>query len=93
MLKFTLMLSGVGVVSEFHRAPLHGLHFGQFHRLGMWPRRQYLPRPQVIGHQDVARNGSRPIRLREYFGSGMMATLAFTSDVPPRPDPLITEIS
>ena len=23
----------VGVIPEFHRAPLHGLHFGQFHRV------------------------------------------------------------
>ena len=53
------------MTSKLHRAPIHGLHFGQFHRVGMRPRRQHLPRPQVIGHQDIARDGSRPVGFRK----------------------------
>ena len=52
-----------------------------------------VSRALIVRQQVVVVDALRPVELLEDFASGTIATLALISDVPPKPEPLITEIS
>ena len=82
----------LGRHADFLRSPVERLHLRQLSARGCG----FAPAsdaPAVEGRQGVVRDRRRPVELLEHLAVRPIATLALISDVPPSPDPLITEMS